>query len=312
MASQRRRSSAAAIAVFFFLLFLLAVFFQPAVAYYHPQGKRQTVAVFWGRNKAEGSLSSICDTGDYNIVIISFLSVFGHGNYWLDLSGHDLRHVGADIRHCQSKGVYMLLSIGGDGDGYSLPSSKSAADVAYNLYHSFLGRPRAGIFRPFGDDTIVNGVNFFIDHGPADHDDDLANRINDYNQNIHDPIGIMLTATVRCAYPDPRMKKALDTKLFTQIHVRFYDDPRCSYNHAGLAGVMAQWNRWSARYPNSRIFLGLAAANVTGKNDMVGVGELRRKLLPAVQKTESYAGVTLWNSYYDSLTHYGRYVKHLA
>uniref|UniRef100_A0A0D3HQ61 GH18 domain-containing protein n=1 Tax=Oryza barthii TaxID=65489 RepID=A0A0D3HQ61_9ORYZ len=247
MASQRRRSSAATIAVFFFLLSLLAVFFQPAAAYYHPQGKRQTVAVFWGRNKAEGSLRQTCDTGDYNIVIISFLSVFGHGKYWLDLSG-----------------------------------------------------------------PIVNGVNFFIDHGPADHYDDLANRINDYNQNIHDPIGIMLTATVRCSYPDPRMKKALDTKLFTQIHVRFYDDPRCSYNHAGLAGVMAQWNRWSARYPNSRIFLGLAAANVTGKNDMVGVGELRRKLLPAVQKTESYAGVTLWNSYYDSLTHYGRYVKHLA
>ncbi|EAY81872.1 hypothetical protein OsI_37037 [Oryza sativa Indica Group] len=306
MASQRRRSSATAV----FLLLSLLLLLQSAAAY--PQGKRQNVAVFWGRNKAEGSLSSICDSGDYNIVIISFLSVFGHGKYWLDLSGHDLRDVGADIRHCQSKGVYMLLSIGGDGDQYSLPSSKSAADVAESLYYSVLGGDRPGAFHPFGGDTIVNGVDFFIDNGPADHYDDLANRINDYNQNIHDPIGIMLTATVRCSYPDPRMKAALDTKLFRRIHVRFYDDPSCSYNHAGLAGVMAQWNRWSAAYPDGQIFLGLVAANLTGKNDMVGVGELRDKLLPAVQNTDTYGGVMLWNSYYDSLTHYGRYVKDLA
>ncbi|BAF28881.2 Os11g0700900 [Oryza sativa Japonica Group] len=245
MASQRRRSSATAV------LLSLLLLLQLAAAY--PQGKRQNVAVFWGRNKAEGSLRQTCDTGDYNIVIISFLSVFGHGKYWLDLSGHDLR-----------------------------------------------------------DDTIVNGVDFFIDNGPADHYDDLANRINDYNQNIRDPIGIMLTATVRCSYPDPRMKAALDTKLFRRIHVRFYDDPSCSYNHAGLAGVMAQWNKWSATYPDGQIFLGVVAANLTGKNDMVAVGELRDKLLPAVQNTDTYGGVMLWNSYYDSLTHYGRYVKDLA
>ncbi|XP_006663118.1 xylanase inhibitor protein 1-like [Oryza brachyantha] len=305
MASQRRRSSGAAV-----LLLSLLVFVQSAGAI--PQGMRQNVAVFWGRNKDEGSLREACDTGYYNIVIISFFSVFGHGKYWLDLSGHDLRDVGADIRHCQSKGVYMLLSIGGDGDQYSLPSSQSAADVAENLYYSVLGGDRPGAFHPFGDDTIVNGVDFFIDNGPADHYDDLANRINDYNQKIRDPIGIMLTATTRCSYPDARMKKALDTKLFRRIHVRFYDDPSCSYNHAGLAGVMAQWNKWSARYPDGQIFLGLVAANVTGKNDMVGVGELHGKLLPAVQNTDTYGGVMLWNRYYDSLTHYGRYVKNWA
>uniref|UniRef100_J3NAD6 GH18 domain-containing protein n=1 Tax=Oryza brachyantha TaxID=4533 RepID=J3NAD6_ORYBR len=277
----------------------------------YPLGRRQNLAVFWGRNKDEGSLKETCDTAYYNIVIISFYSVFGHGRYWGDLSGHDLRDVGNDIKHCQSKNILVLLSIGGQGDQYSLPSSQSAADVAYNLFYSVLGGRRADVYRPFGDAT-VNGIDFFIDNGPADHYDDLANRINKYNQKIRDPIGIMLTATTRCFYPDPRMKKALDTKLFWRIHVRFYDDPRCSYNHAGLAGVMAQWNKWSARYPDGLIFLGLAAANVTGKNDMVAVGDLYRKLLPAVQNTNSYGGVMLWNRYYDSKTNYGRYVTHWA
>ncbi|VAI04614.1 unnamed protein product [Triticum turgidum subsp. durum] len=66
-------------------------------------GKTGQVAVFWGRNKNEGSLREACDTGTYTIAIISFLDVFGRGNYHLDLSGHDVSAVGADIKHCQSK-----------------------------------------------------------------------------------------------------------------------------------------------------------------------------------------------------------------
>jgi len=84
------------------------------------------VTVFWGQNKDEGSLQEACDTRLYTTVIISFYSVFGHGRYWGDLSGHQLRAVGADIKHCQSKGILLLLSIGGPGAAYSLPSPKLA------------------------------------------------------------------------------------------------------------------------------------------------------------------------------------------
>jgi len=44
------------------------------------------LTVFWGRNKAEGTLRAACDTGLYNTVIISFFSVFGHGRYWPTVS----------------------------------------------------------------------------------------------------------------------------------------------------------------------------------------------------------------------------------
>ena len=81
------------------------------------------LTVFWGRNKAEGTLRAACDTGLYNTVIISFFSVFGHGRYDVDLSGHPLAGVGAEIKHCQSKGIPVFLSICGAGNGYSLPSS---------------------------------------------------------------------------------------------------------------------------------------------------------------------------------------------
>ncbi|TVU23344.1 hypothetical protein EJB05_25701, partial [Eragrostis curvula] len=67
--------------------------------------KTGQLTVFWGRNKDEGTLSEACDTGLYNTVIISFYSVFGHGRYWGDLSGHPLAGVGDDIKHCQSRNI---------------------------------------------------------------------------------------------------------------------------------------------------------------------------------------------------------------
>ncbi|TVU24489.1 hypothetical protein EJB05_26931, partial [Eragrostis curvula] len=63
------------------------------------------VAVYWGRNKDEGTLRETCDTGSYTTVIISFLVAFGHGQYKLDLSGHDIGGVGDDINYCKSKGI---------------------------------------------------------------------------------------------------------------------------------------------------------------------------------------------------------------
>jgi len=71
------------------LLFLVVVVLagqQAATA--KPTGE---VVVFWGRNKAEGSLRKTCDRGCYTTVIISFFSVFGHGKYWTDLCGHHYR-----------------------------------------------------------------------------------------------------------------------------------------------------------------------------------------------------------------------------
>ncbi|BAT15370.1 Os11g0701600, partial [Oryza sativa Japonica Group] len=118
------------------LLVVVSCLAAPATAdWYGP------LAVYWGRHKDyEGSLREACDTGRYNTVIITFYSVFGYvkGRYGLDISGHPVAAVGADIKHCQSKGVQVLLSIGGQGGGYSLPSSQSAADVADNLWNAYL------------------------------------------------------------------------------------------------------------------------------------------------------------------------------
>ncbi|TVU23346.1 hypothetical protein EJB05_25705, partial [Eragrostis curvula] len=71
------------------------------------------LTVFWGQHKDEGSLREACDTGVYTMVIMSFLDVYGSGQYNLDISGHPVAGMGDEIKHCQSKGVLVSLAIGG-------------------------------------------------------------------------------------------------------------------------------------------------------------------------------------------------------
>jgi chitinase len=77
--------------------------------------------------------------------------------------------------------------------------------------------------------------------------------------------------------------------------------------------VMEQWNKWTARYPRSQVYLGLVAANdVPGKNDMVFPKELYYHLLPNVQKAANYGGIMLWDRFYDKQTGYSKTVKYWA
>ncbi|CAI8589789.1 unnamed protein product [Vicia faba] len=61
------------------------------------------ITIYWGQNLGDGSLSSTCNTGNYKIVLLAFLNVFGAGRtpiwnfaghcggsnlYWDDLARH--------------------------------------------------------------------------------------------------------------------------------------------------------------------------------------------------------------------------------
>ena len=309
MAFQRHRS-------WLLLLALACLLYLAATA---DEAKRTgELTVFWGRNKDEGTLREACDTGLYNTVVISFLNVFGPGKYWTDLSGHPLHGIGADIKHCQSKGIPVFLSIGGGGTDYSLPSSASPEAVANHLWNAYLGGGSGDVFRPFGD-AAVDGVDFYIDHGaPSEPYDELARRLDYFNSMYYHATAkhVRLTATPRCAFPDRRLERALETGLFERIHVRFYGDEeeRCSYKNGGVDGVVEEWEKWTARYPGSQLYVGLAAAE-SGVPDgapppvEVYLKYLYYDLLPKVQKAPNYGGVMVWDRFTDKKTGYSRAVK---
>lgn len=261
-------------------------------------GKTGQVAVFWGRNKNEGSLREACDTGTYTIAIISFLDVFGRGNYHLDLSGHDVSAVGADIKHCQSKNILVFLSIGGFGNQYSLPTAQSAADVADYLWNAYMLGTRKGVHRPFGD-AFVDGIDFFIENGAPANYDELAKLLWNFNKDFRGRTPVQLTATPRCGYPDRHVERALATGLVGRIFVRFYDDADCAANW------QRQWDKWTAAYPSAQIYLGLPASEQ--KVGYVHPKNLYYSVIQVAQKAANYGGVMVWERYEDKRTNYSSY-----
>ncbi|XP_006663122.2 xylanase inhibitor protein 1-like [Oryza brachyantha] len=281
------------------------VFLLPCLA--TATGKTGEIAVFWGRNKTEGSLKDACDTGVYTTVIISFFSVFGHGSYWTDLSGHDVSRVGADIKHCQSKNILVLLSAGGDGYQYSLPTARSAKDVADHLWHAYLGGGRRGVFRPFGD-AVLDGVDLYIDHGGPANYDVLVKRLAGYSGRGKP---VVLTATPRCGYPDANAEAALGTGLVQRIHPRFYNDAACSdYMDDGKpANFWEAWDAWTSRFPASKVYVGLAAAQTT--DGWINPESLFYGVMPRAQAASNYGGAMLWDRSGDSAYdgYYGKAIK---
>jgi chitinase len=269
------------------------------------RNRNDDVAVYWGRDRNEGSLRETCDTGRYTTVMISFLAAFGRGRYHLDLSGHRFAGVGADIKHCQRRGVLVLLSIGGPGRGYSLPTSRSAKDVAELLWNAFLGGYRADVPRPFGN-AEVDGIDFFIEHGGRwDHYDELARRLHAYNswyyRRNNRRSGVTLTATPGCRYPDRHLDGALATGLFSRIHVRLFGDDRWCVWSSSKA-----WEKWAKSYPRTRVFVGVVASpdRKAARAGYIPPWYLHRSLLQFAQRRRNYGGVMVWNRYYDRKTGY--------
>ncbi|KAF7000253.1 hypothetical protein CFC21_016189 [Triticum aestivum] len=273
-------------------------------------GKTGQVTVFWGRNKAEGSLREACDSGMYTMVTMSFLDVFGaNGKYHLDLSGHDLSAVGADIKHCQSKGVPVSLSIGGYDARYSLPSNRSALNLFDHLWDSYFGGSKPGVPRPFGD-AWLDGVDLFLEHGtPADRYDVLALELAKHNIRGGPGKPLHLTATVRCGHPPAaHVGRALATGIFERVHVRIYEESDKACNQYGA--WEEAWDRWTAAYPATRFFIGLTADDksyqwIHPKNVYYGI-------TPVAQKKENYGGVMLWDRYFDKHSDYSSYIKYYA
>lgn len=306
LGGRRRRASSAAL-----LLALLAVALVslagPATAAGNKTGQ---VTVFWGRNKAEGTLREACDSGLYTMVIMSFLDVYGpqrggYHQYHLDLSGHPTAGIGDDIKHCQFVGVPVTLSVGGFGSGYSLPSTQAALDLFDYLWNAFLGGSKPGVRRPFGD-AWLDGVDLFLERGsPADRYDVLALELAKHNIRGGPGKPLHLTATPRCGFPPAGyLRRALDTGIFERVHVLIYDDADCE------ARWHLAWDEWTAAYPATRFYVGLTASEMT--HGWVHPKNVYYDVAPSAQKADNYGGFMIWDRYYDKLSNYTSMVKDYA
>ncbi|KAG8391891.1 hypothetical protein BUALT_Bualt01G0234100 [Buddleja alternifolia] len=268
------------------------------------------IAIYWGQNGQEGTLSDTCATGNYQYVILAFLSSFGNGNKpMLNLAGHcdpysnGCTKLSSDIKSCQAKGIKVILSIGGGAGGYTLASSQDARQLSTYLWNNFLGGKSPS--RPLGE-AVLDGVDFDIEGGTSQHWDELARFLSGYSNRGKK---VILTAAPQCPFPDAWVGGALKTGLFDYVWVQFYNNPPCQYTSGDASNLENAWKTWISSIHAGKIFLGLPAAPSAAGSGFIPVNDLISTVIPALKGSEKYGGVMLWSKYYDDQTGYSAAIK---
>nr|ABW75909.1 class III chitinase [Bambusa oldhamii] len=268
------------------------------------------IAVYWGQNGNEGTLADACNSGLYAYVIVSFLSTFGNGQApVLNLAGHcdpgsgGCTGLSSDIQTCQTQGVKVLLSLGGGSGGYGLSSTDDAQSVATYLWDNFLGGSSSS--RPLGA-AVLDGIDFDIETGNSAHYDELATFLSQHSAQGQK---VILTAAPQCPYPDASLGPALQTGLFDNVWIQFYNNPPCQYTSGDASNLQSAWNTWTSSVKAGSFYLGLPASQDAASGGYVPPGDLTSTVLPGVKGVGSYGGIMLWNRYYDVQNNYSSQVK---
>ncbi|GMY07360.1 acidic chitinase [Fagus crenata] len=245
------------------------------------------IAIYWGQSGYEGTLTQTCATGKYSHVIISFLNKFGNGRTpELDLAGHCNRAsngctlVSNGIRNCQSKGIKVLLSIGGGIGSYSLASSLEAKNIADYLWNNFLGGNHLHEFEALSQQSL--------------HWDDLARYLKAYSQ----PGGRLVF-----------VGNALNTGLFDYVWVQFCNNHPCQYSNGNINNLINSWNQWTTSINAGSVFIGLPAASMVAGSAYIPPNVLTSQILPVIKGSPEYGGVMLWSKYFDDWTGYSSFIK---
>ncbi|MED6204791.1 hypothetical protein PIB30_012291 [Stylosanthes scabra] len=270
------------------------------------------IAIYWGQNDGEGTLTETCATGRYSYVILAFLNNFGNGTVpAINLASHcdpltdECKTLSTDIKNCQMQGIKVFLSIGGADGNYSLASSDDAKNVSDYLWNSFLGGKSSPSLRPLGD-AVFDGIDFDIEISPPQHWEELARYLKSHSTPARK---VYLSAAPQCPFPDAELGNALSTELFDYVWVQFYNNPGCEYADGDVNDLLNSWNQWAISLKNGKVFLGLPASREAASDGYVPVNVLVTDILPVIKKSPNYGGVMLWTTYYDIQTGYSNSIK---
>ncbi|XP_034709624.1 acidic endochitinase-like [Vitis riparia] len=266
------------------------------------------ISTYWGTDARDGGLKNACDTSLYSIVNIGFVDRFGYdwppklNIHTCNASEDGCRNVSAEIEYCQKNGVKVLISIGGPGGDYNLPSSGYAKMFAEYLWNAYLGGNKSSVDRPFGD-AILNGVDFFIQAGSGLHWDVLAKALTILSNGTQ----MELSATPKCKYPDKYLDAAIQTGLFDYAQVRFYDEDDCQYN-GSFDGMITAWDEWEVEAKVDKIFVGVTA-NEYDPGYVDPYLLVYGPFLQHIMTSPKFGGVMVWYVYTDLQSRYSAKIK---
>ncbi|XP_021909267.1 hevamine-A-like [Carica papaya] len=265
-------------------------------------GETPGIAVYWGQDGREGTLTQACTSGLYSYVIIAF--IFEYGGYQppsVNLAGHctpsldNCKFIGPEITTCQNLGVKVLISIGGPFGGIQfLTDPDDAIYLADYIYNNFLGGSAPD--RLFGD-AVLDGVDFYIER-QSSYLADLARHLHEYSTPEQK---VYLSAAPQCPFPDLNIGTALNTGLFDYVWIQFYNNPSCQYS-SNSQNLIASWITWTW-YINARyIFVGLPGSPEAPVSGYATPAQICYEILPYIRRSLHYGGVMIWSRYWDKIS----------
>lgn len=274
------------------------------------------VAVYWGQNGGgtieNNDLSTYCTSSSgIDILILSFLYEYGNGNNiasgtigqscYISPQGEpqDCDALASAIDTCKSKGVKVILSLGGAVGAYSLQSQSEAETIGQNLWEAYGNTANGSVPRPFGK-TFVDGWDFDIE----------SNSGNQYYQYMISKLRsnfasdssntYYITGAPQCPIPEPNMGEIITNATFDYLWVQFYNNPSCSnpneINYDAWADLVT-----GGPSANAKIFIGVPASTTAATGTASGAQYYfdPSSLSTLVAKYDSNAhwgGVMMWSA----------------
>ncbi|KAI4332007.1 hypothetical protein L6164_016950 [Bauhinia variegata] len=249
------------------------------------------IHVYWGQNVSEGTLQETCQSGSYKYVSLTSLTQFGCNTTpsW-DFDGHCsgwecFAELAPEIKYCQSKNVSVFLSIGGMGND-SLCSPEDAKEVANYLWHFFLSDQ-------FG--LGLDGVVFDVEGDTTSnlYWDDLVRDLSAFKEKKK----LYFIAVPGCVIPDEHLDEAINTGCFDIVAPKFYNNSVCQFD-GSTDKLLSSWDNWTSYVPsNASLFMTIT----TNPSDSGYICPtiLSQRVLPYIRETDKYAGISVWNRYWD-------------
>ncbi|KAI9202678.1 glycoside hydrolase superfamily [Polychytrium aggregatum] len=259
---------------------------------------------YWGANGSYGekNLHDTCAEGSYDVIVVSFLDVYGHNAPLQVHIDHPFAETASGIKYCQSQGIAVLLSAGGANGGQSsLGSAGEATDFANRLWNTFLNGNVNDPTRPFGD-AVFNGFDLDVENNLPNNYDAFAKAY-----RALAPKGqFYLTAAPQCFYPDASMHIAIDNAggEFDWISPQFYQNYcAAEYYKAGdITNIDARFNyaQWDqvAQQKGFKIAMGLPASTVAGSGYLAPnqVAQVVSEIKGNSAVSSRFAGVMFWST----------------
>ncbi|CEP08376.1 hypothetical protein [Parasitella parasitica] len=192
-----------------------------------------------------------------------------------------------DIKYCQSKGIKILLSMGGATPAYGIATVKEGEDLADELWDTFGGgyKRNSTAFRPFGNAT-VDGFDLDIENGEKVGYTAFVNKMRQ-NYKLDTAKSYYMAAAPQCPFPDYFVGETLNNAWFDFVIV--INDGNFNFNI---------WDSWAlARSQNKdvRLFVGVPGSPSAAGRGYVPYTQLVSRILP-LKTINSFGGMMVWDA----------------